>query len=230
MNLSFSVSDNHKKEINVDINHLVIAGWTGRDEQAILHHIRELEALGVPPPGAFPLFYRVAANQLSQQKTLEVLGEHTSGEAEPFIFSYEDDLYVSLASDHTDRQLETVSVAMSKQVCIKPVASEAWSLNSIRAHWDQLRLRAWIHEAGEWRLYQDGLLASLRTPDDLLARYRDTAGPLAATSSGMAMTCGTMAAIGGIRPAVDFRMELIDEVLGRTIRHQYHTTLLPVIA
>ena len=29
---------------------LVIAGWAGRDEKAIHHHIEELAAIGVPPP------------------------------------------------------------------------------------------------------------------------------------------------------------------------------------
>ncbi|MGK9546125.1 DUF2848 family protein, partial [Salmonella enterica subsp. enterica] len=44
------------------------------------------------------------------------------------------------------------------------------------------------------------------------------------------MTCGTVAAIGGIRPATEFRMELVDEVLGRTISHAYQSAELPVVA
>ena len=46
--------------LNVEIDHLVIAGWTGRDREAILHHIRELAELGAPAQ-CNPLFYRVAA-------------------------------------------------------------------------------------------------------------------------------------------------------------------------
>lgn len=44
------------------------------------------------------------------------------------------------------------------------------------------------------------------------------------------MTCGTLAAIGGIRPALEFRMELADAVLGRAISHSYRSIELPVVA
>lgn len=237
MKLRFSVAASQGEDINTEINQLVIAGWTGRDRQAVMHHISELEALGVPRPGAVPLFYRVAANQLTQREEIEVVGDATSGEAEPFIFTHHGELYVSLASDHTDRQLETWSVAMSKQVCVKPVATGAWALKEVATHWDSLILRSWIREQGEWVLYQQGTLDSLRTPWDLLERYVGGAA-LAETgltlpeipADGLAMTCGTLAAIGGIRPASEFRMELVDETLGRSISHSYRSTALPIVA
>ncbi|MCU5774781.1 DUF2848 domain-containing protein [Erwiniaceae bacterium BAC15a-03b] len=230
MKLSFSLPANHGDTLNTDVNQLVIAGWTGRDHQAIMHHISELEALGVPRPGAVPLFYRVTTNQLTQADSIEVVGEHTSGEAEPFIFTVDGELYVSLASDHTDRQLETYSVAMSKQVCVKPVAQQAWAMKEVAGHWDSLILRSWIREQGEWVLYQDGTLASLRTPLDLLDRYTSAEAAGGIPANGLAMTCGTLGAIGGIRPASEFRMALVDETLGRTISHQYRSNVLPIVA
>lgn len=222
--------------LDAEINHLVIAGWTGRDREAILHHIRELAELGVPQPSAIPLFYRVAVNQLSQSERIEVIGNATSGEAEPLIFAHRGELFVSLASDHTDRQLEVHSVALSKQICVKPVARAAWPLREVVTHWDSLILRSWIKEDGEFRLYQQGSLASLRTPGDLLERYLggrqlpEGGLTLPQPHDGLAMTCGTVAAIGGIRPATEFRMELADEVLGRSITHGYHSIELPVVA
>jgi hypothetical protein len=42
------------------------------------------------------------------------------------------------------------------------------------------------------------------------------------------MLCGTLAAIGGIRPAERFEVELEDPVLGRTLRHAYAVDTLPV--
>lgn len=237
MRLTFTLPEScGAATLNVEIDHLVIAGWTGRDREAILHHIRELAELGVPQPSAIPLFYRVAANQLSQQETIEVIGNATSGEVEPLIFAHRGELFVSLASDHTDRQLEAHSVALSKQICVKPVARAAWPLQEVLEHWDSLILRSWIREEGEWRLYQQGCLAALRTPGDLLERYFTGMQPpecgLAQqqTPDGLAMTCGTVAAIGGIRPAGEFRMELVDDVLGRTISHRYRSIELPVVA
>ncbi|MBA0204051.1 DUF2848 domain-containing protein [Pectobacterium aroidearum] len=231
MKLAFNLPENTGAvALNVAINRLVVAGWTGRDHDAVLHHIRELEALGVPQPSAIPLFYRVAANQLSQSSVVEVIGDASSGEAEPLIFSHRGEWYVSLASDHTDRRLEAHSVALSKQLCVKPVAHDAWRLSEVIEHWDSLILRSWIKEEGEFRLYQEGTLASLQPPMVLLQRYLGGDVSLADRQDGLAMSCGTMTAIGGIRPATEFRMALVDERLGRTISHCYSSIELPVVA
>ncbi|MFZ4211109.1 DUF2848 domain-containing protein [Pantoea endophytica] len=226
MQLRFTTDYADAAVLDVEINQLVIAGWVGRDQEAVLHHIRELEALGVPAPGAVPLFYRVATNQLTQETQLEVVGDQTSGEAEPFVFFHRGEYWVSLISDHTDRHLETFSVALSKQACIKPVAGHAWRMADVKAHWDQLELRAWINVNGDWVTYQQGALSSLLTPLDLLSRYF-AAGQV---EEGFAMSCGTLSAIGGIRPSSEFRMALHDPVLNRTLEHTYITGSLPVIA
>ena len=61
---------------------LVIAGWTGRDEQALRKHIRELEAIGVKPPKSTPIFYRVAASLFTHAEEIQASGPDTSGEVE----------------------------------------------------------------------------------------------------------------------------------------------------
>ena len=65
-----------------------------------------------------------------------------------------------------------------------------------------------------------------RSPRDLLARYFGDRP----VSEGFAMSCGTLSAIGGIRPASEFRMALHDPLLNRTLEHHYVTGALPVIA
>jgi hypothetical protein len=213
--------------VQFDLDRLVIAGWAGRDAHAIEHHIGELEAIGVPRPSSVPLFYRVAANQMTQDERVEVVGAETSGEVEPLVFFHSGELFVSVASDHTDRRLETHSVALSKQVCVKPAARAAWRLSDVADHWDALVLRSWIEEDGAFVLYQEGLLATLRTPADLLARLTAAEAPPA---EGFAMTGGTVPVIGGIRPSARFRMELADDRDGQRITHEYRCTVLPVVA
>jgi hypothetical protein len=44
------------------------------------------------------------------------------------------------------------------------------------------------------------------------------------------MTCGTVNAIGGIRPSPSFEMELFDPKRERSIRHKYTLAILPEIA
>ncbi|CAB3830600.1 DUF2848 domain-containing protein [Achromobacter anxifer] len=227
MKAVFQIEDSQPRQVEVEFNTLIVAGWAGRDMAAIEHHIEELAAIGVPRPSSVPLYYRIADNQLTQAETVQALGEDSSGEVETFVFSVDGEMYVSIASDHTDRKLETYSVAMSKQVCVKPVAASAWRLADVADYWDELIIRSYIVENGVEVLYQEGPLASLRTPQDLIAGYTGGATVLPA---GAGMTCGTVGAIGGIRAAADFTMELHDPRRQRSLRHRYHVETLPVVA
>lgn len=213
------------RTIDVDVHQFVIAGWAGRDHAAIEHHIEELAALGVPRPSSVPLFYRVAANQLTQAPRIQAVGPHSSGEVEVLLFTHEGRACVSLTSDHTDRQLEAHSVALSKQVCAKPVARDAWPLDEVIGHWDELRVRAVIEEQGQAVSYQDGRLASLLPVTELARRYAGAPQ----LPEGTAMSCGTVAVNGGIRPAASFRMSLEDERLGRRLSHGYEVEVLPEV-
>ena len=111
------ISKAGRDRIAVAIEHLIIAGWAGRDAAAIEHHIEELAALGIPRPSTTPVYYRVAAATLTQAERFVVLGPDSSGEVEPFIVSLADGLWVGLGSDHTDRKAEAVGIALSKQLC-----------------------------------------------------------------------------------------------------------------
>ncbi|MCQ9617623.1 DUF2848 domain-containing protein [Paenalcaligenes niemegkensis] len=227
MQLTFTLHRlDHTEIVDADFSHCIIAGWAGRDMAAIEHHIEELAELGVPRPSAVPLYYRVAANQLSQESGIQAVGASSSGEAEVFVFSHGGELLVSLASDHTDRDLEAHSVALSKQICAKPVAKEAWLFADVANHWDELILKSWIIEDGKEVLYQDGPLSSLQNPLKLI---KDHFGQ-DAIPAGTGMTCGTVGAIGGIRPSATFIMELYDPHLERSIRHRYELDVLPEIA
>jgi len=227
MLLSFSIpTAGGAAALDVAIDHFVIAGWAGRDHAAIEHHIEELAAIGVPRPTAVPLFYRVAANQLTQENCLQMVGPDSSGEVEVLLFSHAGRSYVSLTSDHTDRKLESHSVALSKQLCAKPVAREAWPLDEVLPHWDSLRIVSTITEDGREVEYQNGTLDSLREVRDLALRH--TGQPQ--LPDGMAMSCGTVPVIGGIRPSTSFGMMLVDERLGRRLAHRYTVECLPVVA
>ena len=213
--------------LHVNLHTLVIAGWAGRDRAAIEHHIEELAAIGVPRPSSTPLYYRVAANQLTQSGQIQVVGPHSSGEAEAFVFAVDGELYVSLMSDHTDRKLEAHSVAMSKQVCAKPIAHTAWRLADVARHWDELQLSAHIEENGQTVAYQQGELASLRNVPELIRGYTQGVDGLV---DGTGMSCGTVAVSGGIRPSSVFTMSLHDPRTGRSITHQYRIEVLPEVA
>ena len=212
--------------IGVAIETLVIAGWAGRDAAAIAHHVEELAAIGVPHPSTTPLYYRVAAQTLTQADRLVVLGPDSSGEIEPVAVAMADGLWIGVGSDHTDRQAEAVGIALSKQLCGKPVGRQLWRYADIEDHWDNLVLRSWATIQGARVLYQESAVSSLRTPRDLIRKYADADR----LPPGTLMFCGTPGAIGGIRPATRFEMELHDPVLKRSLRHGYDIDVLPVVS
>ena len=207
-----------------EVNRLTIAGWAGRDQAAIEHHIAELAELGVKRPSTTPCFYRLGAELLTQAEQIDVVGVKSSGEAECVLVQAETGLLVSVGSDHTDREVEAYGVTVSKQVCPKPVARDAWRFDEVSGHWDQLELRAYAVTRGERRVYQQGSVSSLLPAADLLAR-----APL---EPGAAMFCGTLAVQGGIVGMADgdaLELELHDPVLNRTLRHAYRVRALPIV-
>jgi Protein of unknown function (DUF2848) len=211
---------------------LIMAGWTGRDRAAVDHHIAELAALGVPGPGRIPTFYRLDPALLAGPVgEIHVLGEDTSGEVEAVLLSLADGLWVGLGSDHTDRAMEAHGVAISKQLCRKPMAAGLWRFDEVAPHWDQLILRAHILEDGDRRLYMEAPLAAVPRPEDLIHDYVADLGltNLPQLPVGTVVFMGAIGAIGGIRPAPRFEMALEDPVLDRTLRHAYDVRALPIV-
>ncbi|WP_199858372.1 DUF2848 domain-containing protein [Komagataeibacter intermedius] len=207
-------------------NRLIIAGWAGRDMAAIEEHIVELEAIGVPRPSSVPVYYRVARDLLLQADRVQILGSTSSGEVEPVLLALADGWWVGIGSDHTDREAETIGIALSKQLCCKPVSRVLWKWEDVADHWDMLIMRSWATIDGMRVLYQEGPVNSLRAPDNLVDNLPDTI----AFTPGDMMFCGTLSVKGGIRPAQRFEMELEDPVLKRSIRHAYDLDMLPVVS
>ena len=214
--------DTPEGPLDAPVSTLIVAGWTGRDRDAVAHHVAELAEIGVAPPSTTPLYYRVAASLLTLDGTIEVVGPDSSGEAEPMVLRHGGRLWLGLGSDHTDRALEAASVAAAKQACAKPVARELWPLDVVADRLDALELRAEIEEDGAWTTYQHGTLAAIRPLPSLVEA--------AALPDGGAMLCGTLPALGGVRPAARFRARLSDPATGRRIALAYEARALPVVA
>jgi len=215
-----------QRSLEVDVSSLIIAGWTGRDAAAMEAHIVELEKLGVQRPKSTPIFYRGSAGLLTQAEEIQVVGEDSSGEVEPVIISAADGLWLGVGSDHTDRKVETIGITISKQLCAKPMSRELWRFDSVSDHWDRLMVRSWVTRDGKRSLYQEGPLAKMRHPLDLMQLQGGKGHTL---PPGTVMFCGTLAVHGEIAPAERFEMEIEDPVLRRRIAHRYHTTELPIV-
>ena len=185
-----------------EIDSLVIAGWTGRNVEALEAHIKELEAIGVKRPKSVPIFYRVAYSLMTTAAAIEVMADKSSGEVEFVLYALDDGLWLGVGSDHTDRKAETVGVTLSKQLCAKPVGATLWRYDEVKPHWDKLKLRSFVPDGGKRRLYQEGPVTNMRSPEELIKLY--TGGDK--LKAGTAMFCGTFAVHG-------------DDFIFRHVRH-----------
>lgn len=162
--LSFVVAGTGET-IELDGFTAIVAGYTGRDEAAVQHHIDELAAIGVAPPPEVPMFYPVDAESVRTDASIDVAGDETSGEIEPLYIRHRGRFYLGIASDHTDRRIETIDIGDSKRACPKPAAATVVPVPDLESlSLDTCRARSWV----DGRLYQDGTLDGLRTPANVV--------------------------------------------------------------
>jgi hypothetical protein len=178
-----------------------------------------LRAHGVPCPARTPVLYQKFAGQLTTAGDIDVLGEATSGEAEFVLLVERDRVLVAAGSDHTDRDLEKVTIEKSKLVCPGVLSADVWDLAEVRADWDTLAIRSRVTRGGTRTVYQEGRVDTLLAPDDLIRLVRErTAGAL----EGTAIFSGTLATLGGeLICGERFEVELMDERSGRALRLDY---------
>lgn len=178
------------ESLTIDLDRLVIAGYTARDQSAVQAHIHELELIGVAPPPQVPMFYEVPVALATTEPTIEVVGDRTSGEVEPVLIELGERLYLGLGSDHTDREVETRDIAESKASAPKPLAAQAVELERALAVWDEIQVTCRL----DGELYQQGRLSAMLTPDDLMSRLASNGRSL---ESDALMFCGTLPLLSG---------------------------------
>jgi hypothetical protein len=212
--------------VEVNVTDVVIGGWTGRDQAAVQHHIDELAEIGVPAPSKTPLFYRVAAELLTQSAYIQTVGNDGSGEVEAVLVGTSSGTLVAVGSDHTDRKAESWSVALSKQLCCKPISSQAWRLKEVLAVWDNIRLQSAQEQDGATVDYQDGTLSACRRPEEMIKLFTGAED----LPEGTVLFLGTIPVIGQIKGGDAFAMRLFDPAHDRSIGHAYRVEPLPVIS
>lgn len=195
---------------NLKITSAYCIGYTGRDKEKTLEHIRELAEIGIPEPNEIPMLYPVRTSSLTQDKPVEVIGDKTSGEAEIVLIFGDsaNEVYVTIGSDHTDRALEEIDINKSKQVCDKPFAKKAWELKDVINHWDSLELSSEIFVDGEWHEYQNDKISAILSFEAIIDFLKKKGVPL--TNS--IFFSGTVPLLNGFKYGTEFRMVFKDPV------------------
>lgn len=211
------------QQIEFQVERAFNGGYAGKDQDAVWKHVEELAEIGVPAPTQVPTLYALGNNLVTTAGTVQVQHDKTSGEVEYVLLIGDGEIYVTVGSDHTDRDLEASSVERSKQSYPNIVAPEVWRYNEVADHWERLVLRCWVTKDGVRQLYQEATLADLLLPDFWFKTLEDLLGR---KPRNVALMSGTVPAKPGLIYADAYDMELEDPVLGRTIRHSYGVEML----
>lgn len=214
-----------RKTIELQMDCCVAAGYTGRDQKSVQAHIDELKKLGVATPYNIPAMYWISPARITSHSRIVVVGDETSPEVEFFLATNCDHkIYITVASDHTDRKLESVSVGKSKQVCDKVVADVFWDVDEIGDHWDSITIGSKVLQDGKWVTYQTGTLGAILDYRELLELIKADA-PAGQFPS---LLSGTLPIEGGevvYTSACEITMK--DPILNREITKRYNIDVLP---
>ncbi len=209
-----------RNPLRFDYERMVNAGYTGRNQAEVRKHIEELAQKGIPGPPTTPTLYPVIRRALVKDPEIEVYSRETCGEAEyVLLIENESRIYVGVGSDHTDRKLEEWDIPRAKQICPNVIAETVWALEDVAGHWDELGLRCRQIVDGKEILYQEGKLARLMAPRELMAFVLSKiGGPL----DGTIIFSGTLAALtGGFVYGDTLYAELADPKLNRQLAFGY---------
>jgi Protein of unknown function (DUF2848) len=161
-------SKSGSRNLEFKVRRIINAGYVGRNQEEVQKHVEELKREGIPAPASTPTAYPVMTSMITTSGSIEVVGYETSGEGEFVLFIHGQDIYVGVGSDHTDRELEAVSILKSKQLCFNVASASVWPFGEVIDHWDELVLTSWVKEAGKKVLYQQTQLSAILAPSVLI--------------------------------------------------------------
>lgn len=220
--LELILNSDKREKISFKVQRIINLGRTSRNPSDIMKHLEELREAGIKVSPDIPSYNPKIRDRITTDNEIEVLpNSKTSGEVEyVLLFTSDSNFYVTVGSDHTDRELEKQNVVLSKQICLNVISPKIWHYEDVKDHWDDLIMRAWVKKDGNRQLYQEGKLGEMLRPEELIEKVRlRVFGDL----TGAAVYSGTFPIIGGkLNFSPYFEFELIDEKKGKNIRHSYN--------
>jgi hypothetical protein len=220
--LNFTLPDGTVE--SVEVTALLNAGYAGRNQAEVASHIAELAALGVPAPAETPALYPISPYLAQQTDQVFVQHGRTSGEAEWALVITDHDVLLTVACDHTDRDLEIHSVAWSKNAAPDVLGTKAWRLSDVADRLDDITLEAWVSHSADTQRIQEGTLGDLLAPKywlDVLAERGDAI-------PGTILLSGTISMEQGVDQFADaWRVAMTDPATGDVIGLEYQTQRMP---
>jgi hypothetical protein len=208
---------------------MVNAGYTSRDQETVKRHIEEHKKEATPAPESTPTAYEVNTKLIyfdDEVDEIEVIGNRTSGEGEFVLLCDREEIYVGIGSDHTDRELEVISIIKSKQICPNIMSRRVWRLREVRRDWDEMMLRSWVkNDNGMKILYQEASLSKIMRPENLMAFIQNKLDDR--NLSGMIIYSGTIPILTENTNYNDyFEVDLLNPKTGQKLGCSYAVRIL----
>ncbi|WP_291766767.1 DUF2848 domain-containing protein [Caldivirga sp. UBA161] len=104
----------------------------------------------------------------------KITASYGSNIAYALLIKNREDVFITVASDHTDPDAERCSVISGKHTYPKVIARRAWSLENIEDHWDLIELRNMAIINDEKKMAQQFTGRELPQPSIVLEMIEDT--------------------------------------------------------
>ena len=176
------------------IKNLVVAGWTGRNVAALEAHIKELEAIGVKRPKTrADLLSQCACSLLTTAPRDRGDGRQVERRGRVRAVSRSTTACGSASAPTTPTARPRPSASRCRSSCAPSRSARRCgaTTRSSRTGTSSM-LRSFVPDGGKRRLYQEGPVTNMRSPEELIKLY--TGGDKLAP--GTAMFCGTFAVHG----------------------------------
>ncbi len=217
LNVTVEYKNGDERDIEITVSELILFEWTGRDIEVIKKQTDELAQYNIKPK-SIPEMYVVQPYLITTSNYVRKVSELHTGWVEYVILAKnEDEVFVSVGSDHSDLEVERCSVIAGKHLYPKVVARRAWPLEDVIDHWDELIIRSQVLEGTMKVPYQEAKLRLLLRPERIIEEVREVLQELRNTI----IFSGTIPTLGGIKVSEYFELTIHDPLLNRSITHYY---------
>ncbi len=221
--LDFTISGVEGEEeetVTINVEKMINAGYTGRNQEEVQKHVDELKEKGVPAPERVPAYFPKFNQALVQSDQLQALtADGHWGEAEFVLLCGKNEIFVAAGSDHTDRELEKDDIPRAKQIYPNVISREVWRLSDVKDHWDEIKLKSFIEKEGEKVIFQETRLSALLPPENLLSRIENIIK--GGEKEGLVIFSGTVGSEISIDYSPYFEVKLEDPIRDDVLQLSY---------
>ncbi len=218
LNVTVEYRDGDERDVEIAVSELVLFQWAARDMEMLRRQIDEYSKIGIKPR-SMPEVYLLQPYLVTTSNYIRRISDFHAGSVHYVILiKNEDEVYITVGSDHSDKEAERCNILAGKHMYPKVVARRAWPLEEVSKHFDELVMRSWILEGSAKTLYQEGKLKLLLRPEKIIDQVEEIVSEL----RNVVVFAGTLPTVGGeIKVSEYFEVELFDPVLNRKIGHYY---------